>query len=196
MQPQEIDLALALKLLSLPRPLGEHPESGQPVVAHNGRFGPYVKCGDETRSLPEELSPLEITLPQALELLAQPKGRRGASRRKEPLKAFGVSPVTGQPVQLLDGRYGPYVTDGATNASLPQGLSPEEVTFERASDLLAERAARGPARRATRKKAARKKATPKTAAKKRTTTKKAAKKKTRTKKTAKKKAPKKKPARG
>ncbi len=191
MHTEEVDLALALKLLSLPRPLGEHPESGQPVVAHNGRFGPYVKCGDETRSLPDDLSPLEVTLPQALGLLAQPKGRRGASRRKELLKAFDVSPVTGQPVQLLSGRYGPYVTDGTTNASLSQGLSPEEVTFERALDLLAERAARGPARKATRKTAVKKKATRKKAARK-----KAPKTKATRKKTAKKKAASKKSGRG
>ncbi len=154
MEPEEVDLALALKLLSLPRELGKHPENGEPVAAHNGRFGPYVKCGDETRSLPEDLSPLEVTLAEAVELFSQPKGRRGASRRKEPIKVFDVSPATGEPVRLLEGRYGPYVTDGTTNASLPRGFTPEDVTFERALDLLAERAARGPARRTTRKKTA------------------------------------------
>jgi DNA topoisomerase-1 len=113
---------------------------------------------------------LEVTLPEALQLLAQPKGRRRASRRKEPIKVFDVSPVTSEPVQLLDGRYGPYVTDGTTNASLPRGMDPQEVTFERALDLLAERAARGPARRSTRKKGTKKakakKATKKTKKKK------------------------------
>jgi DNA topoisomerase-1 len=172
MRPEEVDLPLALKLLSLPRQLGDHPENGRPVVAHNGRFGPYVKCGDDSRSLPDDLSPLDVTLPQALALLAQPKGRRGAGRRKEVLQTFDLSPVTGQPVQLFDGRYGPYVSDGATNASLPQGLSPEGVTFERALDLLAQRAAKGPARRATGRKAgtkkrpAKKKAAPRRTAKK------------------------------
>jgi DNA topoisomerase-1 len=97
------------------------------------------------------LSPLEVTLEQALDLLAKPKPGRGAARRSEPIRVFEVSPVTGQPVQLLSGRYGPYVTDGATNASLPKTLAPEEVTFERAVELLAERAAKGPAKRAARR---------------------------------------------
>ncbi|MCG8583602.1 MAG: DNA topoisomerase I, partial [Pirellulales bacterium] len=97
--------------------MGADPKSGESVVVHNGRYGPYVKCGSETRSLGADLSPLDVTLKQALELLAQPKQRRGAAK-KEPIKVFAESPVTGNPVQLLDGRYGPYVTDGETNASL------------------------------------------------------------------------------
>ena len=138
--------------MSLPRTLGEHPQTGEPVVAHNGRFGPYVKCGEETRSLPEGYSPLDITLEQALQLLAQPKSRRGAAARKEPVKAFDASPVTGQPVRLMQGRYGPYVSDGATNASLPRGTTLEEVTFEYAVNLLKERAEAGPGKKAARKK--------------------------------------------
>ncbi len=154
MTPSEVDLATALKLLSLPRELGKHPESGEAVVAHTGRFGPFVKCASETRSLPADQSPLDVTLEQALELLSQPKssGRRGApARRKEPLKVFEASPATGKPIQLLDGRYGPYVTDGETNASLPKGESPETVTFDRAVALLAERASKAPARRPARR---------------------------------------------
>jgi DNA topoisomerase-1 len=153
MDPEQVDLATALKLLSLPRTLGEHPQTHEPVVVHTGRFGPFVKCGDETRSLSNGLSPLDVTLEQALQLLAQPKtGRRGAATRsKEPLKVFDPSPVTEKPVQLLAGRYGPYVTDGVTNASLARGESPEEVTFDRALALLAERAARGPAKRPARR---------------------------------------------
>jgi DNA topoisomerase-1 len=172
MQPEDVTFEVALKLLSLPRNLGEHPEKKEDVVAHNGRYGPYVKCGDETRSLPSDISPMDVTLDQALELLAQPKTRRGAAKKKEPLKVFDASPVTEQPVQLLEGRYGPYVTDGTTNASLPRTMSPEELTFERALDLLAERAVKGPSK----KKAAKKKATKKTA--KKATKKKAATKKT------------------
>ncbi len=147
MSVEEIDLETALKLLALPRTLGPHPENGQSVVAHSGRFGPFVKCGDETRSLPEELTPMDVTLEQALALLAQPKTGRGrrASAAKEPLKVFDVSPVTSQPVRLLDGRYGPYVTDGQTNASLPKGVTVESVTLASALQLLAERAAKGPA---------------------------------------------------
>jgi len=176
MKPEQVDLDMALKLLSLPRELGNHPENGQAVVAHNGRFGPYVKCGDETRSLPDDLSPLDVTLSQAVELLAQPKRRRRASRQKEPIKVFDASPVTSEPVRLLSGRYGPYVTDGKTNASLPRGVSLEDVTFERALDLLAERAARGPTRRTTRKTTAKTSASQK--ATKKTTPKKAKRKKT------------------
>jgi DNA topoisomerase-1 len=156
MRPEDIDLATALALLSLPRELGKHPQSLQAVTAHNGRFGPYVKCGDESRSLPAGLSPLTATLEQALELLARPKPGRGAGRRREPLRVFEASPVTGQPVQLLAGRYGPYVTDGTTNASLPRGTQPEQATFEQALQWLAARAAQGPSRRFSRKKAVRK----------------------------------------
>ena len=131
--------------------MGEHPADGEPVVAHNGRYGPYVKCGEETRSLPDGLSPLDVTLEQALELLAQPKARRGARPPQEPLKVFDPSPVTGKPVQLLGGRYGPYVTDGVTNASLPRGTSAEEVTLEYALNLLKARAERGPSVRPARR---------------------------------------------
>ncbi len=154
MNPADVDLATALKLLSLPRNLGNHPQSGEPVMAFNGRFGPYVKCGDETRSLPADISPLDVTLDQALHLLAQPKqrGRGRAAAKREPLKEFEESPITKQKVQLLDGRYGPYVTDGETNASLPKGTPPEELTFQEALDLLAARAAAGPPKRKTAKK--------------------------------------------
>lgn len=152
MEPEEIDLELALRLLLLPREVGLHPETGQPVVAHNGRYGPYVKCGDETRSLPDDVSALDVTLERALELLAQPKSRRGApARSKEPLKVFEESPVTGKPVQLLAGRYGPYVTDGTTNASIPKGVTLEEVTLPYALELLRARAEMGGSKRATRK---------------------------------------------
>ena len=165
MDPEHVDLQTALKLLTLPRTLGEHPQSHEPVVAHNGRFGPYVKCGEETRSLPDGLSPLEVALEQALELLAQPKSRRGAAVRKEPVKVFDASPATGQPVRLMQGRYGPYVTDGATNASLPRGTAIEEVTFEYAVNLLQARAEAGPSKRAARKKAPARKAAKKAAKK-------------------------------
>jgi DNA topoisomerase-1 len=184
MQPGEVDLATALKLLSLPRDLGPHPTNGSPlagehIVAHNGRFGPYVKCGDETRSLPADVSPLDVTLERAVELLAQPKQmRRGFGAARTPVKTFAESPVTKQPIQLWQGRYGPYVSDGTTNASLPRGASVEEVTFEQALQLLAERAALGPSKKAGRrsraaarapsKKAPAKKAAPKRAAKKKT----------------------------
>ncbi|MEX0612908.1 MAG: topoisomerase C-terminal repeat-containing protein, partial [Pirellulales bacterium] len=179
MNPADVDLPTALKLLSLPRNLGSHPQTGEPVMAHNGRFGPYVKSGEETRSLPADVSPLDVTLEQAVHLLAQPKthGRGRAGAKREPLKVFDASPISGQKVQLLDGRYGPYVTDGETNASLPKGTSPEELTFQEALDLLAARAAAGPPKRksAKRKTAKAASAAPKKSATKRRTAKSAAK---------------------
>jgi len=148
--PKDIPLAnvtleVALKLLALPRTLGKHPESGEDVVASQGRFGPYVKCGTETRSLPKDMPPIDVTLDQALGLLAQPKARgRGRAAPQEPIKVFEPSPITKQPIKLLSGRYGAYVTDGETNASLPRDLTPENCTFDDAVRLLAERAAKGP----------------------------------------------------
>jgi DNA topoisomerase-1 len=125
-------------------------------MAYNGRFGPYVKCGDDTRSLPVDISPRVVTLEQAVHLLAQPKAQgRGRAAKREPLKVFAASPVTGKPVHLLDGRYGPYVTDGETNASLPKGTAVDELTFDEAVSLIAARAAAGPPKRKTsRRKAA------------------------------------------
>jgi len=150
MVPADVTLELAMRLLSLPRTLGTHGEKAEPVVVSNGRFGPYVKCGAETRSLPADVSPLDATFEQALALLAEPKQRgrgRGAAAPKEPLKVFENSPVTKEPVRLLAGRYGPYVTDGTTNASLPRTSPPEELTFAEALSLLATRAEQAPAKK-------------------------------------------------
>ncbi len=130
MKPEDVTLEVALRLLSLPRELGTLPASGLPIVASNGRFGPYIKCGDDTRSLPAGVSPIDVTLEQALELLAQPKAaRRGFGAKKEPVKVFEASPVTGQPIQLLEGRYGMYLNDSVTNASLPKGADPATLTM-------------------------------------------------------------------
>jgi DNA topoisomerase-1 len=187
MTPEQIDLAMALKLLSLPRTLGVHPQTGEDVVAHNGRYGPYIKSGAETRSLPGGLSPLDVTLGQALELLAQPKaGRRGGGRSREPLKVFDASPVTKNPVQLLAGRFGPYVSDGETNASIPRDVAPEAVTFEMAVELLRVRAENPTAKRSSRRRAAPKKAAVKKTPVKKTPAKKATAKKSPRKKAAKK----------
>jgi DNA topoisomerase-1 len=167
MRPEDIDLATAVKLLSLPRTLGPHPTSGESVVVHNGRFGPYVKSGAETRSLPAGVSPLDVEMPQALELLAQPKAqRRGFGAKREPVKTLENSPVTQQQIQLLNGRYGMYLTDGVTNASLPKNMQPEEVTQEVALSLLAERAAMGPPKKKARGRGAKAAAAPKAATKK------------------------------
>jgi DNA topoisomerase-1 len=155
MEASEVDLQTALQLLSLPRTLGQHPQTNEPVVVSNGRYGPYVKCGAETRSLPVDVSPLTVTLETSLELLAQPKTRgRRRSAPQEPLREFPASPATGQPIKLLDGRYGPYVTDGTTNASLPKGTAPDDLIFEHAVQLLADRASRGGVKRTIVKKRA------------------------------------------
>ncbi|MEX1041807.1 MAG: topoisomerase C-terminal repeat-containing protein, partial [Pirellulaceae bacterium] len=178
-----INLEVALKLLSLPREVGKHPQDNEPIVAHNGRFGPYIKWNSETRSLPADVSPLEVELEQSIELLNQPKRGGRQSAPKEPLRTLEKSPVTEEVLKVMDGRYGPYVTDGETNASLPKGTSPEEVTQVQALQLLADRAAKAPKKK---KKAAAKKApakkTTKKSAKKKTATKKAATKKSGTKK--------------
>ena len=180
MKPDDITLEVALKLLSLPRDLGNHPTLNDKMIAQNGRFGPYIKCGEETRSLPAGLSPIDVTPEQAIELLNQPKAqRRGFGAKREPIKVFEApSPVTKEPVQLLEGRYGLYLNDGTTNASLPKGADAEALTFAEALELLAARAALGPpAKKSARRKsapAAAKKAVKKTA-KKAVTKKKAAK---------------------
>ncbi|MFP6612026.1 MAG: type I DNA topoisomerase [Pirellulales bacterium] len=163
-EPQDMTLEMAVKILAFPKTLGEFPDNNEPIAVQDGRFGPYVKCDKETRSLPKGMLLLDVTLEKAIELLRQPKTRgRGRSAPKEPIKTFDKSPVTDEPIKLLDGRYGPYVTDGETNASLPKGMSTDDLTFEKAIDLLAERAAKGPAKR---KKATKKKPTKKKPAKK------------------------------
>ena len=141
MRPGEVDLALALKLLALPRTIGVHPATGKPVLASNGRFGPYVKSGDEIRSIPPQLSPLDITLERAVEMLMQPKGRRRADPPKA-LRELGKHPVTQKPLVIKSGRYGAYVTDGELNATLRRGMMPESLTIEDAVNLLDARAAR------------------------------------------------------
>jgi DNA topoisomerase-1 len=156
--PESVNLDLAVKLLSLPRELGVHPADGQMVIATQGRFGPFLKHGDESRSIPATYALLEITLQEALEVLAQPKAVRGAGRgvAAPPLKTFDPSPATGKPIELRDGRYGLYVTDGQTNASLPKDTSGEDLTFEQAVALLEARAAAGPSKKKTKSKAAKK----------------------------------------
>ncbi|GHT13583.1 DNA topoisomerase 1 [Planctomycetales bacterium] len=149
MSAETIDFETALKLLTLPRNLGKR--DGEDIIVQNGKFGPYISCGKETRSLPNELSPLNVNFDEAVMLLSQPKvrGKRAgaAATPKEPLKAFADSPVTGKPVRILSGRFGDYITDGVTNVTVPRGMALEEITFDRATDMLAEKAAKGPAPR-------------------------------------------------
>jgi DNA topoisomerase-1 len=173
MDPATLTFEQALELLRVPRTVGTDPGSGEEVVAHNGKFGPYLKRGTDTRSLASEAQLLTVTLPEAQALFAQPKQRRGRTAAA-PLRELGTDPATELPVVVKDGRFGPYVTDGTTNASLRKGDEVESITMDRASELLAERRAAGPS---TRKKATKKKAT---------TAKKAAKKTTRKSGTAKK----------
>ncbi len=155
MTPESVDVDTALKLLSLPIDLGSHPGSGQAVQAANGRYGPYVRCGEEIRSIPADISPLEISLEQAVDLLSKEKPKR-RSARSETLKALGKHPVTEADLTVLSGRYGPYVTDGKVNASLPRGTGPENLTIDQAVDLLrarAERIEQGGAKPARRRRA-------------------------------------------
>ncbi|WLW53254.1 type I DNA topoisomerase [Streptomyces sp. YU58] len=185
-----VTLEDALKLMSLPRVVGVDAE-GQEITAQNGRYGPYLKKGTDSRSLQAEEQLFTITLEEALAIYAQPK-QRGRAAAKPPLKELGVDPVSEKPVVVKDGRFGPYVTDGETNATLRSGDSVEEITPERGFELLAEKRAKGPAKKAAKKapakKAPAKKATAakKTAAKKTTAAKTTAKKTTAKKTTAKK----------
>ncbi|GAA1465338.1 type I DNA topoisomerase [Microbacterium thalassium] len=155
MSVDTVDLETALKLLDLPRIVGADPESGEAITAQNGRYGPYLKKGTESRSLDGEQQIFDITLEQALAIYAQPK--YGARRASSALKEFEADPTSGKPIKLRDGRFGPYVTDGETNATVPRGEDAMEVTFERAVQLLADKRAKGPApKRTTRKTTTRK----------------------------------------
>ncbi|MGD9957669.1 MAG: topoisomerase C-terminal repeat-containing protein, partial [Candidatus Nanopelagicales bacterium] len=175
-----ITLEDALRLLSLPRVVGADPADGVVITAQNGRYGPYITKDKDSRSLPDEASIFTIDLEGALALLAQPKQRRGQAAAK-PGIVVGIDPATNREVTLKEGRFGPYVTDGETNASLRRADDPATIGIERAADLLAERRAKEPA---PKKKAAAKKTAAKKAPAKKTTAKKTAAKKTAAKKTA------------
>ena len=162
-----VTLEQALDLLSLPRVVGQDPESGADITAQNGRYGPYLKKGTDSRSLETEEQIFTVTLEQALEIFAQPKRRRGQAAARGPLRELGEDPATGKPVVIKDGRFGPYFTDGETNVTLRRGDDPATVTPERAFELLAEKRAKGPAKkRTTRKTTAKKTTAKKTTAKK------------------------------
>jgi DNA topoisomerase-1 len=165
MDLQTVTLEDALKLLSLPRVVGVDPDAGEEITAQNGRYGPYLKRGTDSRSLATEDQMFEVTLEEALKLYAEPKrrGRQGAAA--PPLRELGNDPASGKPMVIKDGRFGPYVTDGETNASLRKGDDVLSITDARASELLADRRARGPVKR-TAKKTAKKAPAKKTAAKK------------------------------
>ncbi|MEV0250107.1 type I DNA topoisomerase [Nocardia sp. NPDC050712] len=176
-----ITLDDALKLLSLPRVVGLDPESKEEITAQNGRYGPYLKKGTDSRSLATEDQIFTVTLDEALKIYAEPKRRGRQAASAAPLRELGNDSATDKPMVIKDGRFGPYVTDGETNASLRKGDEVETITDARASELLADRRARGPVKKTTKKAAAKKAPAKKTAAK---TTAKAAAKKTTAKKTA------------
>ncbi|MGD0344615.1 MAG: type I DNA topoisomerase [Acidimicrobiales bacterium] len=177
MTPDTLTLAEALELLHLPRVVGVDPTTGDEIVARNGRYGPYLQRGKESRSLGSEEQLLAIDLTGALELFSHPKERRFGRTGGSPGRELGPDPESGSTILLRDGRFGPYVTDGTVNASLRRGDDPDSLTLERAAELLAERRAAGPrtprrarpAKRTRAKKAVAKKAVAKKSTAKRTT---------------------------
>ncbi|MEB3048427.1 type I DNA topoisomerase [Mycolicibacter sp. MYC123] len=162
MDLQTVTLDDALKLLSLPRVVGVDPATGEEITSQNGRYGPYLKRGTDSRSLATEEQIFEITLDEALKIYAEPKRRGRQSASAPPLRELGADPASGKPMVIKDGRFGPYVTDGETNASLRKGDEVASITDERAAELLADRRARGPVKKAAKKTAAKKTAAKKT----------------------------------
>lgn len=167
MDPATVDLQTALRLLDLPRVVGADPETGTEITAQNGKFGPYLKRGTDSRSLETEQQIFDIDLEGALAIFALPK--YGARRPSSALKEFDADPESGKPIKVKDGRFGPYVTDGITNATIPRGESIDDIDFERAVQLLADKRAKGPAKpraRATTKRTTTRKSTSKSTSKK------------------------------
>jgi DNA topoisomerase-1 len=155
---ESVTLDDALKLLSLPRVVGADPETGEEITAQNGRYGPYLKKGTDSRTLGSEEQLFTVTLDEALKIYAEPKRGRGARAATPPLRELGDDPTTGKPIVIKEGRFGAYVTDGETNRTLPRDVTPDSITPERAIELLAEKRAQGPAKKrrtttTTRKKA-------------------------------------------
>jgi DNA topoisomerase I len=144
-----VTLEDALRLLSLPRAVGTDPETGQQITAQNGRYGPYLKKGTDSRSLADEEQLFTVTLEEALRIYAEPKRRGRQAAAKPPLRELGTDPASGKPMVVKDGRFGPYVTDGEVNASLRKSDDVETLTDERAAELLAEKRAKGPAPKRT-----------------------------------------------
>jgi DNA topoisomerase-1 len=163
MQPETIDFDTALKLLSLPREVGVDPESGEMITSQNGRYGPYLKKGTDTRSLDAEELIFDIDLGGALQRFSEPK--YGGRRQSQALKTLETDTVSGKQITIKNGRFGPYVTDGETNVTVPRGIDPVSIDQDMAVQMIAEKRAKGPAP----KRAAKKPAAKKTPAKKTTT---------------------------
>jgi DNA topoisomerase-1 len=144
---ETIDLEMALKLLALPREVGLHPETGKPIMAGFGRFGPYLSHDGAYASLESTEEVFSVGINRAVTVLAERKSKGRGPRGGQALKELGAHPESGAPVKVMKGRYGPYVTDGKLNATLPQGVEPSAVTMEEAVTLLAARAAKGPAKK-------------------------------------------------
>ncbi|MCQ1949070.1 type I DNA topoisomerase [Arthrobacter sp. zg-Y859] len=159
MSVETVTLDEALKLMKLPRVLGTDAE-GNEITVQNGRFGPYLKKGTDSRSIGSEEEIFTITLEQALEIYSQPK-QRGGRQAAAPLAEFGADPVSEKPIVVKDGRFGPYITDGITNITVPRSTAIEELTREQAIELLAEKREKGPAKKPVKKRAAPRKATAK-----------------------------------
>jgi DNA topoisomerase-1 len=161
--PADMDLDKALRLLSLPREVGPHPEDGEMILAGIGRYGPYVQHGGTYANLPNPEEVFEVGINRAVAVLAEKRagGGRGSRPAAGALKELGPHPADGEPVKVMSGRFGPYVKHGSTNANVPRGTDPQAVTLEQAVELLAARAAKGggkkPAKKGGSKKAAAKK---------------------------------------
>jgi DNA topoisomerase-1 len=147
MSVDTIDLDTALRLLDLPRTVGIDPESGEPITAQNGRYGPYLKKGTDSRTLDSEQLIFDIDLDQALAIYALPK--YGARRASSALAEFDDDPVSGKPIKVKDGRFGAYVTDGETNVTIPRGQTVADITYEIAVQMIADKRAKGPAPKRT-----------------------------------------------
>ena len=158
----DFDLEWAVKLLGLPRVVGEHPETGKEVEAGLWRYGPAVRHEGTYGKLQNTREIFEIGMNRAVDLLAQSANRKGGGRQKaEPIKTLGAHPTSGGEIKVMPGRYGPYVTDGNTNATIPKDMKPEDVTEQQAIELIDARAAKGPAKKRRKTKAKKKSATAK-----------------------------------
>jgi len=147
MNAESATLELALQILALPKVIGVNSDNNTEVLVANGKFGPYVKCGTDSRSIPADESPLTISLERALELLKQPRVAARTTSQPKTVKELGKNPESGETIQIKNGRYGLYVTDGTINATLQQGVDPEAITLDEAISLIKARAERGPSKK-------------------------------------------------